>query len=119
MKWLPGASKEFHSSVCDVSPCTSVCVILNQCSPRTRHRQEVRAGPGRGDGDIQGMVGTWSRAELVTEGESVKLRQERDVTQAVALLAAAAVLMDASFSRVDARTDDLSKILRKMNGTNK
>ena len=88
-------------------------------APHTRHRQEVRAGPGRGDGGIQGMVGTWSRGELVTEGETVKLRQERDVTQAVALLAAAAVLMDASFSRVDARTDDLSKILRKMNGTNK
>ena len=63
------------------------------------------------------MVGTWSRAELVTEGETVKLRQERDVTQAVALLAA--LLMGASFTRVDARTDDLSKIIRKMNGTDK
>ena len=52
------------------------------------------------------MVGTWSHAELVTEGETVKLRQERDVTQAVALLAAR--LMGASFTRVDARTDDLS-----------
>ena len=55
---------------------------------------------------------------MVTEGETVKLRQERDVTQAVALLAAA-VMMGASSPRVDARTDDLSKILRKMNGTNK
>ena len=99
-------------------PPAAACVILNQCSPRTRHRQEVRAGPGRGDGDIQGMVGIWSRGELVTEGETVKLRQERDVTQAVAL-PAAALLMGASFTRVDARTDDLSKILRKMNGTNK
>ena len=61
----------------------------------------MRAGPGRGDGGIQGMVGTWSRGELVTEGETVKLRQERDVTQAVALLAA--LLMGASFTRVDAR----------------
>ena len=40
------------------------------------------------------MVGAWSHAELVTEGETVKLRQERDVTQAVALLAA--LLMGAS-----------------------
>ena len=76
----------------------------------------MRAGLGRGDGDIQGTVGTWSHAELVTEGETVKLRQERDVTQAVALLAAA-VLMGASFPWVDARTRSL--VFRRMNGTNK
>ena len=63
VKWLPGASKEFHSSVYDVSARSKqqVCVILKPLFPAhcTRHRQEVRAGPWWYPGYAGYMVPWW------------------------------------------------------------
>ena len=106
VKWLPGASKEFHSSVYDVSARSKqqVCVILNQCSPHS-----APAGS-------ESWAGPRSHGELVTEGETVKLRQQRDVTRDTSRRAASCC---ASSPWVDARTLDLRMVFGKMNGTNK
>ena len=66
------------------------------------------------------MLGTWSRGELVTEGETVKLRQQRDVTRD-ASRRAASCCSDGCFLSVgvDARTVDLRMAFVKINGTSK
>ena len=107
MKWLPGASKEFHSSVCDVSAC-SKCV----CDIKTNVPHPAHSAPA----GSESWAGPRSHGELVTEGETVKLRQQRDVTRDISRRPATCC---ASSPWVDARTLDLRMVFGKMNGTNK
>ena len=66
------------------------------------------------------MLGTWSRGELVTEGETVKLRQQRDVTRDTSRRAASCCADGCFLSvGVDARTVDLRMAFGKINGTSK